>query len=403
MKRNPLPLLPVVLCVAALATREASAQTPDYDAAMAEAARLEQAGQPREAARSLDALAVAFPDDHALALRLGWLWFQAHDYTSARRHYTRALALSAGASTDSRLGLAWSLFRLGEYTAAREEFERVVAQSPSDASAREGLGLARAAEPRAVRAWASVWVGGQLYRNHPLRRYSYSVAPSLTLQFNDLVTAGVTYRLVNYDYLARQPGRPPTYWMALQQELHAAVGVARTGYAVRLHFGYAWDANNTALPAYVFGVSSRFTLRGELRAEASGTIFPDYSSARVAGAWDARLSDTWTLGPVLAAQYANGTAGGSIGARVGMRVRSFALSLTGRVGDELRPTWLAESITFATNDHVRAAVSATGRVELGRGYGLMFSYDWLRLNASDGVRTTDADAHFLSAGITGAW
>nr|MBK7065933.1 hypothetical protein [Deltaproteobacteria bacterium] len=74
----------------------------DYDATLAAAAP-ERDGHPAAAAATLAPLAAAFPEDHAVALRLAWLTFSSADYPSARRHYARALALSAGASVDARL------------------------------------------------------------------------------------------------------------------------------------------------------------------------------------------------------------------------------------------------------------------------------------------------------------
>ncbi len=392
------------LLAATAAAASASAQTtPDYDAAMEGAARLERAGRPRDAAASLDALAAAFPEDHALSLRLGWLWFSAGSYEPARRHYERALALSGDQSCDARLGLAWTLLRLHDPSAARAQFERLVALYPDRPEARQGLSLSLAAEPRPVRAWASLWLGAQLYQSHPQRRSSLSVTPSLTLQFMDLVVVGATYRAVSYDLATPQLGRPPTLARYTQQEFYGSVGIARPTFAVRLHAGALWDPANPLAPATVLGLSGRLDLHGELLAEASATVFSDYTATRLAASWAAALSPSWSLGPTASLQVTDGAAGGSLGAQLAWRSGGYGLSLSGRYGDERRLTSLNDSLTFATDDHIRAAMSVGFRAPLGGGLSLAIHYDWLHLLTGDATRATDADAHFITAALLGAW
>jgi hypothetical protein len=360
----------LALCLCAPA---AAAQTVDYDAAFADAARLEHSGDPRAAAAALTALAAAFPEDHAVALRLAWLTFSAADYAAARRHYERALALSGDASVDARLGLAWTLFRLGDFAAARARFEALAADPVAGPSARQGAAIARAAEPRALRAWAGLYVGAQLYANHPQRRLSLSVTPTLALQFNDLVVAGVTYRAVDYDLNTMpQPGRPPTASRYLQQELYASVGVVRPDFVARLHYGRLWDPQNTFAPADIFGASLRLSFHGVVSAEASVAAFADETVGRVAGSWAAALSPRWSIGPTASLQGSGTGAGGSIGALLAYQRDGYAFSLS-------------------------------ARIPLGRGISLAPSYDWLHLTTGDALRSTDADAHFLTLGVLGAW
>lgn len=397
------PTVALLLAVIARAAVASAQTTPDYDAAMDGAARLERDGRPADAARSLDALSAAFPQDHALALRLGWLWFSAGDYRAARRHYERALSLSGDASYDARLGLAWTLLRLGEQSDARSRFERLVALNPESASAREGLALSRAAEPRPVRAWASLWIGAQLYANHPQRRLSFSVAPSLTLQIMDQVVVGATWRAVSYDLATPQPGRPPTFARYTQQELYATLGVARRDWSLRAHVGHLWDADNAVAPATVLGLSGRLALRGELLAEASAALFTDLTAVRVAGSWALSLSDEWSLGPTASLQVVDGAVRGSFGALLGWSARGYGLSLSARYGDERRVASLADSLTFATDDHVLGAAGVGFRAPLGRGLSLALRYDWMRLLTGADARATEADAHFFTAALLGGW
>ena len=405
--RHPRALLAAsALCLSgSLAAATAAAQGLDYDATLAAAARQERAGQPAAAAATVAPLAAAYPEDHAVALRLAWLTFSAADYPAARRHYTRALALSADTSVDARLGLAWTLLRLGDADAARARFAALAADPVAGVSAREGLALARSAEVRPVRAWAGLYVGAQLYAGHPQRRLSLSVTPSLTLQLHDLVLLGATYRALDYDLTAAppQPGRPPTSERYLQQEFYASAGIVRPGLALRLHYGRLWDAANTVAPADLFGASARVALRGELYAEASVGSFADETVVRALGQWSAALSPRWSLGPAASVQSGSTGLGGSLGAQLTYHHDGLALSLSGRFGDERRVVSLDQALTFATDDRIRGALSLSARIPLGRGISLAPSYDWLHLTTGDALRSTDADAHFITLGVLGAW
>lgn len=393
--------LPMLLPLLALAL-PARAQDADYDAATQRARALEAAGRPGDAARALAPFAARFSEDHALALRLGWLFARAGEHRVARDHYARALRLSDGESLDAANGLAWAQLNAGEPAAARASFEAVLARDPRNASAREGLPLARAAEPRAVRVYAGLWTSAQLFPNHPTRRHSVSVAPTLTLTLGDLVLLGASWRAIAYGLVLTTNGRSAQR-SALQQELFVTAGIVRPTFSVQLHYGHVWDAANSLLPAHVLGASARASLRGELYAEASASLYPDGTWLRLHASWSARLSAAWSLGPLLSVQSAAGSFGGSIGGSVTWRSPALTLTAAARFSDETRMTSLNESLTFATNDRIRGAASLTARIPLGRGLTLVPSYEYLRLWAAVTGGEVGADAHFLTIGLTGAW
>lgn len=367
---------------AALGAGRAMAQS-DYDEALADAARHEQQGHPREAAASLEPAAARYPQDYALALRLGWLWLQAGDPTAAQRRYAQALSLSADTSLD----------------------------------ACEGLSLAHTAQPRPLRLWASLWLGAQAWAEHPTRAWSASATASVTAQALDWPVLGVTYRAVAYATTQQRtvqpppprPGLPPpppfaqsTTATNAQQEVHFMAGVARRTWAARAHVGYLWDAANPYAPATVFGVSGRLALRGDLSAELSDTVFADGAYVRAVAAWAADLGRGWSLGPVASLQL-GGFTGGSFGALASFTRGGYAVSAGARYGDERRPTALAEALTFATDDRVRATLTLSGLVPLGGPLSLALRYDGLLLSASQSDGSVDASAHFFTAAVAGAW
>ena len=394
----PTPRAALVALTLLAASASAGAQDADYDNATVEAYTLETAGRPLDAARVLAPFAARFPDDHALALRLGWLLALGSDHRAARAQYARALALSEGESADARLGLAWATMRAGDAAAAVPLFEALLARDPQSASGREGLGLARAAVPPMFRLSAGLWLSGQAYSGHPTRRASFSVTPSLALTVADRVLVGVTYRALGYGYVRSTNDRATQ--SAWQQELFVTAGWLQRTWSAQLQYGHVWDASNSRVPAHVFGASARLALRGELYAEASVTAYADGVWARVQTSWAARLSDAWSLGPTLSVQAGGSGLGGSVGAALTLRQPRFSLTLAGRYSGETRMTSLNESVTFATDDRIRGALSVSGRVPLGRGLALAPSYEWLRVETTGGAA---ADAHFFTIGLTGAW
>lgn len=370
------------LTLAALTVAGAAGAQADYDEALTLAARHEQEGHAREAAAALDPVGARYPQDYALSLRLGWLWSQAGDPAAARRWYQQALTLSADSSADARLGLS----------------------------------LAEAAAPRPLRLWASLWLGAQTYEGHPLRSWSASATASATAQILDTAVLGVTWRAVVYGLAQTttappppprpmMPPRPPAQTStttSVQQELHLVGGVARATWAARAHFGYLWDASNPNAPAYIIGASGRLALHGDLTAELSDTVFADAAYVRAVGAWSASLGRGWTLGPVASLQL-GGYTGGSIGALVGYARGGYTVSLSGRYGDERRPTSLAEALTFATDDRIRGALTLSGLIPVGGPWSVALRYDALFLTTSAATGGVDASAHFFTAALAGAW
>lgn len=404
--RRRSPTLLASLTLAAVSFASVARAQSQYDDAFATAAAREAAGRPREAADSLDALAALYPQDFALALRLGWLRFQAGQHAAARGWYQRALGLSGGGSRDARLGLAWAQLRLGATSEALRAFDDVLALDPRDASALEGRGLALAAMPHPVRLWASLWLGGQLYAGHPERSWSLSATASATAQLYDWAVIGATYRAVAYS-AARGPSMssslragPP---LRVQHEVHLVAGVARTSWALRAHLGYMADRQNQMAPAWTFGLSGRVALRGELSAELSDTVYADRSLARAVVSWGADLGRGWTLGPVLTGQYTDGDTWGSIGAFGGWRRDGYSLSASARWGDERRPTSLVEGLFYATDDHVHGTFSLSGFAPIGGGFSLGLRYDGLLLSTEAPTGPVDSSAHFITAAITGEW
>lgn len=214
----------------------AFAQT-DYEAAMSQAARLEAAGPPREAAAAIDRLSADFPDDYALALRLGWLWFSANEYRTAQRHYTHALTLSHDTSVDARLGLAWCLLRLADPAAARAAFATRARRRAAVLSAREGLRPPAPPSPGCSVCGPRSGSARSSQTGHPNRTGSYSATAAATMQLLESAVLDLTWRAVDYGYASSTTGHP-------RDRPLPPAGVSRLRRnlppPLRVHLGYSW-------------------------------------------------------------------------------------------------------------------------------------------------------------------
>jgi hypothetical protein len=101
--------------------------------------------------------------------------------------------------------------------------------------------------------------------------------------------------------------------------------------------------------------------------------------------------------------YGRGAFGGSVGAYAQLRFDAFQFTLAGRYGDESRPTFLNDSIVYATDDRIRGSFSAQARWRVGASSWLSIGYEWQRMTAGGTSAAVDADGHFFSAGWVGAF
>lgn len=80
------------------------------------------------------------PKNSQTNFRLGQIYYNRKEYAKADKYFSTSLNLYPF-DYDSMLMCGWNSYFLGKYSEARELFNRVLLYSPSDASAKEGLGL----------------------------------------------------------------------------------------------------------------------------------------------------------------------------------------------------------------------------------------------------------------------
>lgn len=80
------------------------------------------------------------PKNSITNFRLGQIYYNKKEYAKAEKYFSTSLNLYPF-DYDSMLMSGWNYYFLGKYSEAKELFNRVLLYSPSDASAKEGLGL----------------------------------------------------------------------------------------------------------------------------------------------------------------------------------------------------------------------------------------------------------------------
>jgi tetratricopeptide (TPR) repeat protein len=80
------------------------------------------------------------PKNSLTNFRLGQIYYNKKEYVKAEKYFSTALNLYPF-DYDSMLMSGWNSYFLGKYSEAKELFNRVLLYSPTDASAKEGLGL----------------------------------------------------------------------------------------------------------------------------------------------------------------------------------------------------------------------------------------------------------------------
>jgi len=371
---------------------------PEHDATT-RANALVAAGRPGEAAALLASLAARYPDDFALCMRTASLYFADHSHERALSFYLHAHELARGESRDAELGRAYSLLALDRASEARTVANSLLERDPDDAEARALLDRSAAERAPQLETWAWFLGGYQHYVGHPYKTHSLAASPGILLSFRRLLTVSATYRLLRYQLahydeqfqLQNPEGE-------VQQELYVAAGVLRERFAARMHYGHIWDVDNTLLPAQVVGASASLWWWLTADAELSLTRFLDSNVLRAAVSVELPLFYGVSAGP-LATIQPNDEVLSSFGGRLRWTSDTVGISLDGRVGTEQRPTSLADSLSFATNDRIRGQLSPRVDLSLLPNLTVTASYTYQLLEVTALTGDVQADAHFFNLAL----
>ena len=387
----------LVLLGALLLPGPRAAALDSYEAALARSYELERSQRPEQAARLLEPLQSQYPEDYALWLRLGWLWYGAGRYEQAEGCYRQAAGLSGG-SPEARLGVGWSLLEQGRASQARAVFEELVAEAPELELATVGLARARSAAapiPFAV-SLAGVFQG---FDGHPAKSWAGGVEVTLGLGPWTHVVAAATYRFSRYvvvDDLEDSVGDFD------QHEAYAALGLSWPVAGATLHYAYVDDGSGSDLSAHTAGLSVRWSPFGDVLLTAAVSAYDDGEIvARFEPSWRIRLADAFVLHAALALQSFQDEVLASGSLRAAYEWAWGSVWLSGRYGPEERPVYLERPAVFNSPDRIGGGGTAGLSFALGGGCAIVAGYEVLYLEqTSDSGTTVSSYGHTGWAGLT---
>ena len=381
----------VILIASAVLLRAVNAAAvPHALPAYSESLRLETEGQFTEAAQQLEPLVPERQDDSELYLRLGWLWFQAGDYTRAWTFYERASLLDTG-DLDARLGLAWTAARQGRPCTARDAFGEVLAEEPDKTAAKEGFDLV---DPRCWTFTAGAAATGQLYSGNPLKSAAAGGTIFAGATYDERFQLAASLRYAWFVSGTASGFDPPSNFG--QPEIYVAAAYVRDTWGLSLHYGVADDLSSGSALSQAIGVTGRL---GNGSAEVSALFSSDGTVLRVEPRWRFPLEQGVSVTPSVALQSTPDGFTGSVALTMSWDGAMGTIWGQGRFGREVRPVYLGVPAIYNTPDETRAGLAVGAWLPVTPNLTIIPSYEWRRLRLVDGSNSVDSDAHFLTLGF----
>ena len=356
----------------------ALAAPPAYEETLAEADALLDDGRPLSAARRLEALRAAYPQDYAAASAAGWAWYEGMAWGRAEAAFSDADALSSGAAAP---------------------------------------GLAAVSEAREPRVRARPSVAASLFTGHPEWTHGYAGGAGLDATLEGRVLAGA---LIQGGSLVGPGGRSP--WLAG----HAGAGATWLRWGVMAHGAalggmeaVSSPADDAASPgqqgarsanggnggnsnagegeahgnaqrgpparlesALAGGASARWSPWGDLYLESGATRWAEGVAWRGTAAWSSPAAGPLRLRPGGSLQRGVDGPGWSTFGALRLEGEGGALEVGGRYGDEERPVALGLRSIHPLPGRVGAGAWAGGLLSVGA-LELELGWEWLRSSVDD--------------------
>lgn len=389
------PLATITLALALTASSVARAQDIDpYESAMARSWAHEARGDLAAAESELLAVVGYYPQDLAIALRIGWLRFRAGRYAEAKRAYEAAAQRSPG-SLDAHAGAAWSLVKLGMCRDAEGMFRLLLLADPTHKPSLEGLSACAPAPPKpsaeepSWRVTPGASFSFHVYPDHPLKKYGISPSASLDVAHDNGLFIGATYR-----YLHLLPrDEASSAWG--QHEAYARVGYGAPQGGFGLYYALTLDKDG-ASPAHHFGVSARYSPFGDILLNGSASVYSDMNVFRIEPSWKIPIAGGLSIQPGFAVQRTSEET-------LGVGMLSLALERPwgglwagGKYGPEVRPVSLDWAVIQNFDEKIKWGAWGGGALNAGAGVRIYLSYSTARLEQSSGAAT---NGHFMTFGV----
>jgi hypothetical protein len=366
-----------------------------YQEVWQQSIEIEKAGNPADAALLLESLRPDFAQDYLLHLRLGWLYFSAHDWIPATTRYETSLSLNPD-STEARLGLGWSVYYRGLTRVARKHFQTVLETIPDHPSALQGVALTRSGTSIGATVTSSV----HSYQGHPWKTSAYSTSVTIPATIANRVRLGGTYRFTRFNVLANT-GAPGNWGQETftQHEGHIQAGLFFPAGGAAVHYSLlSHNATGSSDNTHIAGISGRLKAWGTLSIE--GTVGL-YSTTEV---YQSRLQYRIPLGDLAIVpggnwQYSSGEHYGAGSLSFQWSKSRFFAEAGGRYGLQYRPVYLDQAVVYNITDTVQGSAWALLQVALKKGFYAMALYEYHRLQSKGSDTPVDSDMHVGLAGI----
>ncbi|WP_394845324.1 tetratricopeptide repeat protein [Pendulispora brunnea] len=355
-----------------------------YDEAMARSTAQEKAGDLEAAIRTLEPIAAAYPQDYAVVLRLGDLSFRIRNYTQAKEAYRMALERSPRAA-GARAGLGWALAYLGSCDIAREQFLAVLELEPEHPSARDGMAYCASKTTSVLSAAAGLAISAYFYPSHTTRDYGGSGIVSLDLSHREGWIAGGAYR---YTF-----GTQRNYDSWEQHDAYFDLGYAGKKLGAIAHYVAVFDRSGFSGTSHHIGLSARWSALGDVRLDASLSMYDDMNVFRAAPSWKIPLSWGLSVEPGAALQRTNARWLATPSLALMLERAWGSLAAGGKYGDEVRPAYLDARIIANIPERISWGWWIGGTWNAGQGLRVQLSYATNRLQVLEGI---SSDAHFVN-------
>jgi tetratricopeptide (TPR) repeat protein len=376
------------------------AEADMYTDAFARAAAAERRGDLASAAHALEPAVAAYPQDYAIALRLGWTYFRAERYPDAERAY-RIASQRAPASNDARLGVAMSVARQGRCDKAMPAL-RALFGTTVDGPAREALAACEAEE----RPSATLSAAGNVYLfpGHPWKQSGMGVLATAEATIYERayehasegladLAIGGAYRFVRFETASTS-----TLAAFSQHEGYADFGLTTKSFDLVFHGALVADGTGTYGASPHVGLSGRVSLQGDLRIDASASLYTDATVYRAAARFRLPVYGPFFVEPGIAGQDADGQAYATGSLSAILVWPSVSLWIGGKYGEEFRPAYLDAHVVYDIPEHIVFGAWAGARVHIIGKVGLeaAYAFDWLR--QQDRLSPPQSGAHAFALG-----
>jgi hypothetical protein len=231
-----------------------------------------------------------------------------------------------------------------------------------------------------------------LFPGHAYKSSATGGSASLDLPLGDW-TVGATGRYLSLS--TRDEDVVPAF---AQREGYLRVGVGNRTVGGTMVLAALHDGSGALGSSYHAGVALRWSPAGDFVLAATVSAYSDETVYRLSPSYRIPLGYGVSLVPALALERAENGTYGSLALSLAWDGTSGGFFLGGKVGEEVRPAYLTDSVVYDVEEHVGAGLYVGGRISLGSHVSLRATYSFDHLLATPASGSTASGLHSLSIG-----